>query len=369
MGSKKILIFSLTLTCGGAERVASNLADGLVNLGHDVVLYCYKQGEFTYVPSPQVVLKFYPDMELSFVGRIKSFIRNISHVRSEIKQEKPDVIIGILPKNALKAKLGQLVSGSRIPVIYSDHDALERPDCSPLSKTLKFYKFYFSRICDAYTVLTDADRICGESRGLKNIVVMPNPMGLQPVLTVPEKEKVILAVGRLSAWHYKGFDLLIEAWSKLATKYPDWKLQIAGAGSEEDRVRLLHMANSAGITSSFELLSYTKEVDKYFKRSSIFVLSSRYEGFGLVVTEAMSQGCACVAADYKGRQAEIITDGINGLICDVENVDALTAKIDLLLCNEELRCRIQQAAIEVAKKFSIENYASRWEKLIEQLVK
>lgn len=368
MGSRKILIFSLTLTYGGAERVASNLADGLASLGYNVVLYCHKEGEFTYMPSSLVVLKFYPEMELGFVGRIKNFLRNICHMRSEIKKEKPDAVIGILPQNTLKAKLGQLFSGLRIPIIYSDHDALERPDCAPLSKAQKFYKFHFSRLCDAYTVLTDVDRIYGESIGLKNIVVMPNPMGLKPLQIVPVKEKVILAVGRLSAWHCKGFDLLIEAWGKLANKYPEWNLQIAGAGDDEDRLRLLDMANIAGVKGSFELLDYTKDIDKYFKRSSIFVLSSRYEGFGLVVTEAMSQGCACIAADYKGRQSEIITDGVNGVLCDVDNVDSLATKMDILLSNEELRCKIQQAAIKVSEKFSLENYAKRWDKLIKQLV-
>ena len=141
---------------------------------------------------------------------------------------------------------------------------------------------------------------------------MPNPLGLQPVNDIPHKQNIILAVGRLDDWHVKGFDVLIRAWARVVSSFKflvstdGWKLQIAGTGSEESLNYLKQLCKENGVEDSVEFLGFRKDVEKLYQEASIYVLSSRYEGFGLVLIEAMSQGCACVACDYKGRQREII---------------------------------------------------------------
>lgn len=137
-----------------------------------------------------------------------------------------------------------------------------------------------------------------------------------------------------------------------------------------------------------EFLGFQKDIEKLYQEASIFVLSSRYEGFGLVLIEAMSQGCACVACDYKGRQREILSPlqgdslkvngysdhGIeateNGILCEPEDVEALAEAIKKMIEDDEYREGIRANAIERSKYYSIENTMDRWEKyLVEEVIR
>lgn len=365
---KNIFILSNRLTHGGAERVASNLADGLSDLGHQVSLYVNQDNVETYKPKKTVRLCYYPRVRFSKFFWVRHW-RLIMSIRAEIKKNKPDVIIGIMWYFAFIAKVAQWLSGRSIPVIYSEHNSLERPHIEPMSRKEAFFKFYFSRVCDAYTVLTDADRRCGEEKGLRNMVVMPNPLGIEPIRAVPHKDNIVLAVGRLDAWIYKGWDILLEAWGILAHKYPTWELHIAGAGSHEDKQRLISFAKKNRVEDRIKIIDYTSNVIALYQRAAILVSSSRYEGFGLVLIEAMSQGCACVAADYKGRQGEIICYGEDGLLCEVESVPSLQEKLEMVLADETLRRDLQRNAIQSVARYSIDRYAMKWDELITQILK
>lgn len=104
--------------------------------------------------------------------------------------------------------------GTKTHVIMTEHDSFERPPSAPMSKKESFCKFYLNRIYECVTVITQADKDYIGNR-LKHVEVMPNPLLLQPVKEILQKEKVIIAAGRLGVWHYKGFDLLIKAWGYL----------------------------------------------------------------------------------------------------------------------------------------------------------
>lgn len=356
----KIFILVGSLTSGGAERVASDMASGLSKRGHNVILYTDTNKPISYVPNDAVqVKKFEPQS-------IARCIMPIIKMSREIKVERPDVIIGICGYLTFLCKMAQILSGIKIPVIYSEHNSLERPVYAKLSIINKFYKFYFSRICSAMTVLTEADKKYVDGK-LKNVYVMPNPLGILPCENVPVKENIILAVGRLSAWHYKGFDLLLAAWGNVCQKYPEWKLRIVGGGNSDCRNKLYQFAKQYNCENQFQLQEYTDNIIDFYQKSAIFVLSSRYEGFGLVVTEAMSQGCACIAANYKGRQSEIISNGIDGLLCETDNILAITEGIERLIDDSEFRANIQKSAITSSKRFSQEIYAEKWEQLLNRL--
>ena len=294
---------------------------------------------------------------------------------------KPDVILGIMYKCSLYGKLASI--GTGIPVIQTEHNSFERPSSAPMSSKDKFLKFYVNKIFDAVTVLTEADKKSIDNR-LKNVYVMPNPLALQPAESVPQKKKIILSSGRLDSWHVKGFDLLFQAWSKIEKKHPDWDLQVAGWGSKQSTIDFVQqLAKYAGCVNRIQLLGFREDIVNLYKESSIFVLSSRYEGFGLVLIEAMSQGCACVACDYKGRQKEILCpEGVssfrsqdssleiceNGILCEPDNVEALAMAMDKMISDEELRRKIQENGIERSKYYSIDNTIARWEALINKVV-
>ena len=198
---------------------------------------------------------------------------------------------------------------------------------------------------------------------------MPNPLCISPQKEVPlHKEKILLAVGRIDAWYYKGFDILVSAWKNIANRHPDWKLVIVGGGSKESMAYMESIIGEPNVSRQIELSEFTPNIVSLYQKSEIFVLSSRYEGFGLVLIEAMSQGCACIACNYKGRQAEIINDGVDGLLCDVNAPDMLSDKMDLLITDVELKKRLQGNAITSVERFSPQEYAVKWERLLNGVV-
>ncbi len=290
--------------------------------------------------------------------------------------------------------------GSNIPVIASEHNAFERPSYAALSIKDRIVKFFAYRFFWCVTVLSNADKHF-VNNSLDNVFVMPNPLPLRPVHLLPPARTKILAVGRLDDWHCKGFDVLIRAWAlvngklkidngQLSSKGESWKLQIAGTGSEKSLNYLKQLCKENEVEDSVEFLGFRKDVEKLYQDASIFVLSSRYEGFGLVLIEAMSQGCACVACDYKGRQREILnpaqdksleTRNLNletrnrkfetcdtGILCEPDNVESLAAGIQKMIDDDEYRESVRKNVIERSKYYSIENTMDRWESLLKQVI-
>lgn len=353
----KIIINVSYLTNGGAERVAADLANGLSKRGHHIIVLTDLQKRVSYQLDKTVDVRHFNSR------RITSCFKSVWEYSRIIKQERPDAVLGFGSYQSFLAKASQFVSGVKAIVVYTEHNVLERPKGVKFPLREKFYKFYFSRFCDAMTVLTQADKNYAQQR-LKNLYVMPNPMSLVPVSTPGVKENTILAVGRLNVWYVKGFDLLLKAWGCICHKYADWTLKIIGAGNENDEKRLIAFAQDSCCDKQFELLPYTDNIAPAYQKASIFALSSRYEGFGLVLTEAMSQGCACIAADYKGRQGEIINNGINGLLCPTESAEAIANQLERLIDDEHLRRTLQINAIERSKDFLVESYAEKWENLL-----
>lgn len=350
-----VLFICHSLTGGGAERVCVDVANGLCKRGHNVMILTDTSSTVTYEPLADVRL-------LSLVkpcGRIKTKIKCFRLLCSVLKREKPDVVISILYLYSALAKLASMKTIG-CPVIASDHNSFERPAYAKMSFRSIIEKFFFNYFLDGLTVLTEADYKFLKNR-FRHTYVMPNPLGIIPANEVPQKEKVVLAVGRLDDWHCKGFDLLINVWKRLWLNHLDWKLNIVGSGSTDS---VNHLKDLASDCENIEFLPYTKDILNLYQKASIFVLSSRYEGFGLVLTEAMSQGCACIACNYKGRQAEIISDGIDGLLCEVDNCSMLEQKLHLLICDLSLRELLQKNAIGNVKRFYVEHIAEKWEKML-----
>lgn len=421
----RVLIVSPSLNYGGAERVASIWANTFVQKGYDVFFVTNLQNGYEYSLDERInLLPLTPIRGLKFIRYIKA----ITNLRKYYRTYHIDVIIGVMWVCSLLAKLASF--GKGIPVVATEHNAFERPQGSPMSFKDRFAKFYMNYLYDYVTVLTISDYEIVKNR-FKKVSVMPNPLLLQPTKDVLLKEKVVLAAGRLDAWHYKGFDVLIRAWARVVsslefqnlTPNPSpkgdgnygWKLQIAGTGSEESLNYLKQLCKENGVEDSVEFLGFRKDVEKLYRDSSIFVLSSRYEGFGLVLIEAMSQGCACVACDYKGRQREIMSptptlprregdssieslslgtrnmkpdarlcrfrsyDGERtrnlpveacetGILCEPDDVESLAAGIQKMIEDDEFRESVRKNAIERSKYYSIVNTMDRWESLFKQVI-
>lgn len=199
----------------------------------------------------------------------------------------------------------------------------------------------------------------------QNVTQIPN---VNP-LNNPEKSKLIakkvVSLGRLDA--QKGYDMLIDAWRLIALKYPDWTLEIYGQG--EWYQMLQDKIINYNLQDKIILKDIVSNVEKVYCDGSIYVMSSRYEGFGMVLIEAMSCGLPVVSFDCEHGPREIITDGSDGILVEPNNIEQLAAKICHLMENENLRINMGSNAIESVKRFSKEPIMLRWVELFNQIIK
>lgn len=357
----RIFIVSNKLCYGGAEKVGVLLANGLERKGHEVVIVADLYREQTYETDKNIkLLNLFPNINYKLVR----WILAIFLLRKYFKRYKPNCIIGITESCSLISLIASL--GLNIKIIETIHNSLERPKERPMSKKEFFMKFYMGRFYSCVTVLTSVDKKIIEGK-IKNVHVMPNPLSLDPASEIPPKKKMILAAGRLEAYYTKGFDLLIRAWGEIAQDFPDWILLLAGYGTDEEVRKIQNIISKYGCQKQVELLGFQRNMLDLYKKSSIFVLSSRYEGFGLVLLEAMSQGCACIACDYKGRQKDIIEYDSQGILCEAENFVALENAIKFLIENRKERYQIQKNAIERSKAFTFDKIINSWNNLLNRI--
>lgn len=395
---RKILIVSPSLNYGGAERVAALWAEGFVEQGYQVFFVTNLEEEEAYSLNERILLLSLTNKK---GNKIIRYIGAVKNLRKYYTTYHPDIIIGVMYACSILAKLADL--GLNIPVINTEHNSFERPKIKPMSNIDKLSKFWLNYCYNGITVLTEADRNIIKNK-FKHIYVLPNPTFLHPLSKIPPKNKSILAAGRIDAWFVKGFDVLIKSWKIIQDlndnvnddyNLRDWWLKIAGDGKKESFEYLMNLLpdaewknlndndddNKSAVWRSekyrIEFLGFRKDIEELYKKSSIFVLSSRYEGFGLVLIEAMSQGCAPVACDYKGRQAEILSlsgderrktkdekSGIeiteNGILCEPDNVEALASAMRKMIKDDNYRERIQHNATTRSKDFIKEKIMNKW---------
>ena len=173
----------------------------------------------------------------------------------------------------------------------------------------------------------------------------------------------VIAAGRLT--RQKGFDLLIRAWEPLAGRHPEWRLRIHGSGQERDALQ--HQIDAAELGEAVTLAGPTKRLGAAFAEASIFALSSRFEGFGMVLVEAMGKGLPVVAFDCPRGPADIVTPGHDGLLVPAQDVAGLTAALEQLITDPARRRAYGEAALGTAQAYLPAEIGGRWEALFEEL--
>lgn len=222
------------------------------------------------------------------------------------------------------------------------------------------FKEYLSNFYK-YIVLTDLDKESMEKNFRIKCDRIYNPLSFKSIEKSKCDEKVILFVGRLHK-KQKGIDLLIEAFNKIYKECDGWILKIVGDGPDKDEIAA--MIKDLHLENRVILEPFTSDVKKYYLNSSIFVSSSRWEGFGLVITEAMECGLPVVAFGNSGPKEIINENGKNGFIVKCEDVDELADKIKLLINDVDLRKKIAQESMKRALDFSFEEISMQWNECI-----
>lgn len=351
----KLLFFIHAISGGGAERVLTLLCNELVERGYDVFLATNTYKPFVYHLSHKINVV---QLHCSNYQKIPKFIRvpwMYYKIRKISKSISPDLIISFI--NIFNARVILSTLGLHIPVIASEHTSYQRK----LSFLENIARFHIDKLASRVVILTQQDYVYLGKR-MPNKIVIPNPTTFLPFKSA-NKEDIILAIGRLDQWKIKGFDILLNSWSNIHTSHPDWRLVIAGTGRKENIDILNNMCHTLGVIDSVDFVGFINDIEQLMRRSAIFVLSSRNEGFPMVLIEAMSQKCACISTDCLTGPREIIENNRNGILIKVEDVQELSFALEKLITDSTLRNVLSNNALNVADKFSLSTIVDKWESL------
>lgn len=213
-----------------------------------------------------------------------------------------------------------------------------------------------------FVVLTEKDRESWPE--LTQVEVIPDPLSFVPKTISRLTEKRVIAVARYS--YEKGIDLLLQAWSQIERQHPDWRLDVYGDGDatpyQQQREALGIDVNRCGLHGR------TDQVEDAYRQSSLFVLSSRFEGFGMVILEAMACGLPVVSFACPYGPQSIIEHGVNGLLAENGNVGELSKALSRMMADADLRKTVSQAALQQVERYRIERIAGRWKDLFNEVV-
>lgn len=339
---------------GGTERVTANLSNAFSRTkGYKVTIATLYGKTSSFGLHPEVRLE-------SFENPVnRNLYQRLLALRRYIITNKPDVIVGVSVNrlNILIALLTFFLN-YRPKLIASEHIAL-----SNSKWFLKQIKSVLYKRFSNVSVLTEHDHKEFSRLGLDNVIQIPNASSYYPEqqLEITQRRKRILAVGRLT--YQKAFDRLIDIWSQIHRKYPDWILTIIGEGEEQESI--LQQAKNEGLDSTrIEMLPFCTDVDRYFLDSQIFAMTSRFEGLPMVLIEALCLGCPIISYDCETGPREIVVDGVNGYLVEDGRTEGFIQKLESLLSNESDRRRFSLNAFAMREKYHIENIVSQWKELM-----
>lgn len=342
----------------------SILINSFVDEGIDVYLATNTSLPFAYEIDKRVhIIDMYKNdipVTRSPINKVRRHLWKYNRIRAIAKEVSPDVAISFV--TALNNDVILALLGKHIPVVVSEHTNVLR-EIPRKTKVLRRLLYPFA---SAITVLTRHDYKIWRSR-FKNVVYMPNPSDIcKSIIPNNERNKIVLAVGRVNMWYIKGFDILLKSWGKICEKHKEWQLQIAGATDEKSLAELESVANDSCCTN-YLFLGFRKDIKVLMANSSIFVLSSRTEGLPMVLIEAMSAGCCCVATDCVTGPNEIIRNSISGLLVEDRNVDDLAEKLEEVISNEQLRESLSKQGPKSIEQYSIKRVKGRWDILLKKI--
>ncbi len=356
----KILFVVPTLANGGAEKVCVNVATGLYDLGHDVKIVTTKKFVGDYPLLYDMHISLYDEISRC-MGPVK--LAEIKTVRKMVKLLKPDFTVSFMHHTNLMTYVATL--GLSTHFVATNHVTLKKPDYVNEKWWNRMVRTKLIFLYPNYTVLTEADRVIA-AQSNEHVVVMPNPHDVRyEDWDLPRKKCIVLA-GRLDSWRTKGFDLAIKAWGRLQERFPEWTMEIYGRGGQDAVGFLEDLINEYSDSRRILLKGFTPNIHDVFRSSEIFLLSSRYEGFGLAMLEAMACGCACVACDYENNQRGFCSDGGEDAVvyAETDSEESIVMALDKLLSDENLREVMSKRARIQSKKYTVEELAMRWERYL-----
>lgn len=369
----------------GVERVLCDKMNWLAEHGYDIMFVTYEQGNHPYAFNlhPSVIhvdldVRFFELSGFSFGRRFLGYLRYRCKFKEGFQKQidffNPDIII----TTTYQLKLLDLITNVRTnaKMVLESHIACykakksgEFPRHSIFHYIAMLYDCFFLRRVrgfDELVALTEGDANDWK-KYFKNVSIIPNPITFFPnelELKRTEGSNRIIAVGRLD--EQKGFDLLIESFSKISNLCNNWKIDIYGDGN--DKNMLLDMIKKYDLEGRVIINPPTSDIYKEYMSSDFFVLSSRYEGYALVLNEAMSCSLPCVAFRCKYGPEDAIINGENGLLVPNGDMNLLADGMLWLIEHEEERLKMGQKARISSARYKKEKIMEEWNKLFDSLM-
>lgn len=349
-----------SLNAGGAERVITTLANAWVEQGDNVSLITFEYQGYRpfYAINPKIKL-YNLDLLIRNIPNpiVKIFkaLKRFWMLRQAFKKQQPHCIISFLDTVNITTIISAI--GLNIPVIISERVDPHYHAIGSLKNFLRKITYPFAR---HIVVQTKQIQNYFPQKLHKRISIIPNPVLLPttglPLPAIDFERKKIIAIGRLEI--QKGFDLLLQAFKVIHDKYPEWELIIWGEGSQRPVLEALR--NQLNLRSRVHLPGLTKNVYQALSEGSIFVLSSRFEGFPNSLCEAMAIGLPVVAFDCGSGPIDIIRPEIDGLLVPAQQVESLANAILKLARNVKLREQYGNRAKEIVDRFSLAKILDKW---------
>jgi GalNAc-alpha-(1->4)-GalNAc-alpha-(1->3)-diNAcBac-PP-undecaprenol alpha-1,4-N-acetyl-D-galactosaminyltransferase len=380
----RITLIISTLTGGGAERVATTMANYWAAKGWEVTILttdfgsespCYGlHPSVSHVDLSSPRFKGHPE-ESQASARLDDLMHDCSRperavlipeaahilrMRRAIVSTSPDAAISYIDRTNICVLVA--IRGLGVPVIVSEQ-------CDPNNSSLGAgWELLRRRLYpEARYVAVLTDESLGYFSSLAHMRGRIIPNALTPAVfahsdEVPQQRhgKTLMAMGRLA--HEKGFDLLLSAFAVVATKHRDWTLEILGEGPI--RAYLLSCIQKHGLEERVLMSGFTRRPFDAMRRADLFALSSLDEGFPNVLLEAMACGLPVVSFDCPSGPRHIIRNGVDGVLVPPRDAKAMAAALDHLMGDEAERKRLASKAREVVERFGVAKVMSMWEELI-----
>jgi len=349
----------------GVERATTLVANGLAERGHQVSVVTTWGEESRFPLHPAVRLHALRRTRGSFR---QTFLPDLLGLRAYLRRHPTDILIGAETSVMLLAL--PAAAGLGVSCLGWEHFNFNTVFNRPRGRLNRWRlgRRLTARFASAVVVLTRRDAELwragsGALRARIDVIANPLPFSPTPVNPYCAERRVVLAAGRLT--EQKGFDLLIDAWSRLEGDFPDWTLRIVGGGGEEE-ANLRAQVRRAGL-GRVVLAGEVRDMGAEYRGAGVYCLSSRYEGLPMVLLEAQAHGLPVVAFDCETGPREVIEQGENGLLVPPQDPAALAAALRGVLTDAARRTRMSERSHASANRFGPERIVAEWERLLGSL--
>lgn len=370
-----LFVLRAVVLSGGIERVFIDKANWLASHGHNVLFLTYEQGNhsFSFTLNEAVC---YEDLECRFftVYQKSVFTRPFrkllmkfkfkKRLHAMIEEFRPDVMV--IPCNLEEFQEVAISMNQYVPVIYESHSTfvdIMDEKASWIHRSWQRIRHRCVKKCDFVIALTEGDASCWR-RYVNRVCVLPNPLSSYILHPVVQDNTRIICAGRLT--QTKRFDRVIDAFSMIADKYPEWIVDIFGEGDLHDQLQ--KQIAERHLTGRVNIKPPTRDIYAEYQNSSFFVLGSDYESFGLVLVEAMACGIPVVSVNCPFGPIEIIDDGKTGLLSGNTPKD-LSEKIEWMITHETERRKMGCQAHQAAARYQQDVVMKQWEKVYLSVLK